>query len=183
MPISHNPSYGSSGECSFAVFLWLPMYSYRIFLWLPRLPTPPSYGSSGKYSYKVFLWLPPPSYWSSGAYGCQSIAIEHANGTKELPPSEVTDPVDGIPITYSYGCPGIPIEYSYGTKGLPPTPSYGSSGRYSYRIFLWLPKYWNSVIFMTFLISRMKLYDFLFFNDSHVEFYDFHEFRDAHMEF
>ena len=71
-----------------------------------------------KYCYRAFQWY-------------QRVA----------PPSEVTDPVDGIPITYSYGCPGIPIEYSYGTKGLPPTPSYGSSGKYSYRIFFWLPRY------------------------------------------
>ena len=47
---------------------------------------------------------------------------------------------EGIPIKYSYGCQRIAIELFYGSKGFPP-PSYGSSGRYSYKVFLWLPMY------------------------------------------
>ena len=92
---------------------------------------------------------------------------------KGCPPPQVTDPVEGIPIEYSFGCQGIPMMYSYGCPSCPPPkvriqwrvflysipmaaqvflygipmvpkgcapPSYGSSGRYSYRVFLWLPK-------------------------------------------
>ena len=47
---------------------------------------------------------------------------------------------EGIPIEYSYGCQRIDIEHSYGTKWLP-LPSYESSGRYSYKVFIWLPMY------------------------------------------
>ena len=44
---------------------------------------------------------------------------------KELPkscPPQVTDPMAGIPIEYSYCCLSIPIKYLYGTKGLPSSP-------------------------------------------------------------
>ena len=48
------------------------------------------------------------------------------------PSPQVTDPVKGIPIKYSYGCLSIPIEYSYGTKGLPSKLRQGIPTKYSY---------------------------------------------------
>ena len=50
-------------------------------------------------------------------------------------PPQVTDPVDGIPVKYSYGCRRILIECSYGCLGSPPQvtdPMDGISIEYSY---------------------------------------------------
>ena len=72
-----------------------------------RVAPPRSYGYTGGYSYIVFLWLSKYSYKVFVWY-------------QRVAPPQVTDPVEGIPIEYSYGCLSILIEYSYGTKGLRP---------------------------------------------------------------
>ena len=35
------------------------------------------------------------------------------------PPPQVMDPVENVPLQYSYGCPCIPIEYFYGCPAYP----------------------------------------------------------------
>ena len=88
-----------------------------------KVAHPLRYGSSGRYSYRVFLWLPKYSY--SVFLWCQKVA-----------PPQVTDPVDGIPVEYSYGWQIILIEYSYGCPGSPPPqvadPMDGIPIEYSY---------------------------------------------------
>ena len=90
-----------------------------------QVANPPRYESSGRYFCIVFLWLPKYSYIVFLWY-------------QRVAPPQVTDPVDGIPVEYYYGCQrilieysgcpgstpqvtdpmdGIPIEYSYGCPG------------------------------------------------------------------
>ena len=61
-----------------------------------QIAHPPMYGSSGGYSYIVFLWLPKYSFRVLLWY-------------QRVAPPQVTDPVEGFPIRYSYGCHRILI--------------------------------------------------------------------------